>query len=314
MSELDNYIEKTYKAALSFLREAAFKVDVSAMSEMEKDQLFGFLAKLFLQANTAIIIGKGTPIKLEGFEKTEIDKVSMLILARNAIETYAQFFHIFVAPKNNDIKNFRLLMSEYRGLRNIKDIRPREEPQITLAANNRTKSKKLLSEIYKTQHYQDLKIDKTPKQLKQYEKDVKEGVFEEFGKTKFLKEAGVSETTANILYNYQSDFTHSGSISLKQITPSSLYQPIDQTVNSILHLFFIPVVFTLKGLSKAFPEVQKFFEEKPGELGAIYNFISNFNKIFTTKPNTTKVFLRRKLWIKGINTKRTAAIKTLTIK
>lgn len=147
MSELDDFIEKTYKSALGFLVEANSRIPFTSLPQLERNQLQGFLEKLFLQANTAILLAKGTPIKLENMEKVAIDKVSMLILARSVLETYAQFHYILVAPRNNDIKNFRLLMSEYRGLQTRKNIKPREKDLKTKVISDKAKRKQLYSYV-----------------------------------------------------------------------------------------------------------------------------------------------------------------------
>lgn len=288
-------MKKKYKVALNLLVEANSKIPYSSLPELERNQLQGFLEKLFLQANTAILISKGTPIKLENMEKGEIDKVSMLTLARSVLETYAQFFHIFVAPQNGDVKNFRLLMSEYWGLQNRKNIKPNNKPLRTKVISDTAKRKQLLMEIYNTQHYTCLKaniID--PQKLKNFEKDIRSGRFEEFMKTDLLIKAGISDKTARNLYHYFSDFIHSGSLSRKQIRPTSTYQTVDQSVASILDLFFIPVIFTVKGLSKTFPKVNEMSEAKSGEMEAIDNYIAEFNKIFEFKPYIIPLFLRRK--------------------
>lgn len=159
--DYSNFINLYYKSLLELYFQVSEAIrGVNFTSELELDHFRGYLAKLFFHALSALQLSKGVEIPIESV-KIDIpvlyDPITIKIIARATLETYASFYHIFIAPQDDDTREFRLCYSAYRGLLTRKHARPQNEAHIKKMIKEDNEREALLNRIKVTKKYQTLK-------------------------------------------------------------------------------------------------------------------------------------------------------------
>lgn len=284
--EID-FKRQMYIPMLNLFVEVTESLNKRIFPPMEYDHLQGFTYKLYVQANTALYLSKGTPVIVEDSLVRLVDRSSMMNLARSALESCAVFYHNFITPEDEDTKNFRLLNSILRGLNTRKNAKPSDSAGKAKLQREKNEMAQLYNQIQATKRYQLLRAKITnpdpilqEKRRKEFDDKVKNGKFDDAHKVDMLRGTGISEKVASILYGMLSDHSHSGYISFLQAISVSNQTPQSEDADDILWHFLMALCLTIKGFAQLFPEVQEVLDSNPYPANQIPIIIEVYNKMF----------------------------------
>ncbi|MBU3917154.1 hypothetical protein KKA14_16600 [bacterium] len=193
----------------------------------------GLALKFFSHAASVLYLYRSTTIKdLEVGPISFFDISSVNVLSRSAFETFLIFHKVFIAPNNQEEKQF------YYKLWVISGLRERQE----FAKNASDPKGQLATEMEQIQSLQQ-EIEQSPafNMLTENQKAQQQ----RRGKWRFNSwkelaiEAGFSEQNANSIYSYLSEYAHSGNIGIRQITQAKDKETQKQLCSVALHLIMI---------------------------------------------------------------------------
>lgn len=170
----------------------------------------GLGVKFCFHSASVFYLSHGTIIK--DFPSGEIDFVdlpSISVVARSAFEAFLTFQHVFVAPKTNQMRNFRYWAWLLSGL-----CERRKFPATT---PEHRKKKEIEEEQIRELHK---KLHSNPEFMclsKKWRDNIKKGRWRLSSWKEMAQEAGLDELHASVIYAYLCGYAHSDSLSVLQI-------------------------------------------------------------------------------------------------
>lgn len=208
----ENFIEENYLKLLNLMYEVIQSLEGYKPTDIRQIDCQSLAFKLFFHCSSLYHLSQGTRTPIPQPSGSNFtDFATGMVLVRSIFETYLTMFEIFFEPTTEDIREFRhahWLLSGHQmrvthappGPEYAKDIQ--NEQQNVIIQQNR---------IAKTQEFNKL----TPKQQKEIMKGRRSRPPEVW--ERIAENARFDNATIRRLYSYQSDYTHSGSVSAIQI-------------------------------------------------------------------------------------------------
>jgi len=175
----------------------------------------GLGVKFAFHSTSVFYLSRGTIIKdFPLGEINSVDFASISVVARAAFEVFITFHHVFVAPKTDQVRDFRYWAWLLSGLCE------RQRFPATTPDHRRRKEneKKQMEELHK-------KLCSNPEFIKLSKKQrtgIKTGRWQLGGWKKMARDAGLDELHAAIIYAYLCGYAHSDSLSVLQIYHAKL--------------------------------------------------------------------------------------------
>lgn len=175
----------------------------------------GLGVKFYFHSASILYLSRGTIIT--DFPLGEIncvDFASISVVARAAFEAFLIFHHVFIAPKTNQLRNFRYWAWLLSGLCERQKF-PATTPYHRKQKEN---EKKEMKDLHK-------KLCSNPefvKLLKNQKANIKKGRWRLDGWKKMARDAGLDELHASSIYAYLCGYAHSDSLSVLQMYHAKL--------------------------------------------------------------------------------------------
>lgn len=249
--------EKEYLLLLYLLCQAI--EENKGLSAGQNDRFLeaeGLAIKLFLHSASVFYLSRGTTIKdFPSFRISFFDPASIHVLTRAISETFLTFHYIFVAPKTNQMKDFRYLAWQLHGWCKRQKFpvqssesrkKQKEEKQIIEELQNNLKSNSIFKSLTKKQ--QNRILDGKWKQKSWHD---------------VALNAGFNELHASTIYSYLCEYAHSGSLSALQIRQAKTKEIQKKLFAGSMGMIKIAIANMIFSYCKVFPKSKKVLERNP---------------------------------------------------
>lgn len=170
----------------------------------------GLALKLFSHSASAFCLSRGTTIK--DFPSVKIsffDPASIHVLTRAILETFLTFHYVFVAPKTNQMRDFRYWAWQLGGFCERQKF-PVQLPESKKKQKNEKQIiKELRNNLTSNQVFQSLKKKQQDRTLV--------GKWKQKSWRQIALDARFNELHASSVYSYLCEYAHSSSLSTLQI-------------------------------------------------------------------------------------------------
>ncbi len=230
-----------YHRSVQSLRGHQFSVD-------QFDFWNGLTGKIIAHATTIFLLTKGTKLNELTFNVDFGDSASVIVLARANIEAYATLYYLFLDTTiSDDERTFRFAYEQMRGLLVRQTV---DTPEVRV---KRQQEQVLINRLYQTientQIVRNLQSTKTIRQIQR-------GRYQHISKTEMIIRSGFSELNARFIYDYLSDYTHSGYLSSLQFGQANAATKQDHYMELGMGLTAITLALSVRSLSIVFPSVR----------------------------------------------------------
>jgi len=225
----------------------------------------GLAAKLFQHAASAFWLSKGTRVP----EMPEVavdfgDHGTIAVIARAAFEAYLTFYYIFLDPRTEDEFEFRFNAWMLAG------VAQRERHPFRLAEHRaQLATEKPLRESYRdaikqTKRFKNLGTRKHGLDTQQKVLEGKKWRFH--SASEIAARAGFGRQYSRTLYEYLSDYAHSGALAALQVSQADSPQVQRTFVESDLRVIMVVLCKMILSFTKRFPRAGEELKSDPEAL------------------------------------------------
>jgi hypothetical protein len=222
----------------------------------------GLAAKLFEHAASAYWLSKGTCVpEMPDIEVEFLDHGSVTVIARAALECYLRFYYIFIDPTSDDQFEFRYNAWMLSGLA------PRERYPFQLAEHQaQVAAEKPLYESYRrairqTSTFKNLGKRRKGKKTQQRVLDGKKWRFHPW--VEIATRAGFGPEYSRTVYDYLSDYAHSGALAALQVSQAQTRQIQLAHVSSNLRIIMVVLCKMVDSFTEKFPRAAEGLKSDP---------------------------------------------------
>lgn len=211
--------------------------------------------KLVFHSASVLYLSRGTSIKNLPSSKIDFfDPASINVLARAILETFLTFHYIFVAPKTNQMKDFRYCVWQLGGL-----CERQKFPAWSLENKEKQREEKqIIEELRKC-----LGVNPLFRTLgKNKQKKLLNGKWRQKSWREIALDTGFDELHASLFYSYLCEYAHSGSLSTLQISQAKTKDIQKRLFRASMEVIMIAMANMIFSYCKIFPKGNKALEKK----------------------------------------------------
>ena len=216
----------------------------------------GLALKLFYHSASAFCLSRGTTIK--DFPSVPIgffDPASIHVLTRAILETFLTFHYVFVAPKTDQIRNFRYWAWQLGGFYQRQKF-PVQLPE----SKQKQKTEKPIIEELRTK----LTCNPIFQSLKERQQNkILTGRWRQKSWREIALDAEFNELHASTVYSYLSEYAHSGSLSALQIRQVKTKDIQRSLFAGSMNVIMIAIANMIFSYCEIFPKGKKALKTNP---------------------------------------------------
>jgi len=216
----------------------------------------GLALKLFYHSASAFCLSRGTTIKdFPSLKINFFDPASIHVLTRAILETFLTFHYVFVAPKTNQMRDFRYWAWQLGGFCERQKF-PVHSPE------GKEKQKKEKQNIKELQD--NLKSNQIFQSLKEKQQSrILVGKWKQQSWREIALDAGFNELHASAIYSYLCGYAHSGSLSTLQIRQAKTKDIQRSLFAGSMNVIMIAIANMTFSYCRIFPKGNKTLEKNP---------------------------------------------------
>jgi len=216
----------------------------------------GLALKLFLHSASAFYLSRGTTIKdFPSLKINFFDPASIHVLTRAILETFLTFHYIFVAPKTDQIRDFRYWAWQLGGFCQRQKFPVHSPEGKKKQKEEKQDIKQLRSNLASNPIFQSLKEKQQNKILS--------GRWRQKSWRDIALDAGFNELHASTVYSYLCEYAHSGSLSTLQIRHAQTKEIQRNLFAGSMNVIMIATANMTFSYCKIFPKGKKALETNP---------------------------------------------------
>ena len=213
----------------------------------------GLALKLFSHSASAFCLSRGTTIP--STKTSFFDPASIHVLTRAILETFLTFYYVFLAPKTNQMRDFRYWAWQLGGFCERQKFPVHSPEGKEKQKREKQNIKELQDNLKSNQVFQSLKEKQQDKTLT--------GRWRQKSWRKIALDAGFNELHASAIYSYLCEYAHSGSLSTLQIRQAKTKKIQRSLFAGSMNVIMIAIANMTFSYCRIFPKGNKTLEKNP---------------------------------------------------